>query len=109
MATSVGEKRASERAAAAPVRLTAEGDLVLGGLEQLRRRLEDVLFEKRRCVVLDLHFARYISARALGILAACASEAERQGLELGLCNLHPWHRRLLEAAGLTSLVREGKG
>jgi len=71
--------------------------------EALRRRLGEALAYDATDVVIDLRSVRYVSARALGVLAAHVVELRRRGGDLRLLGCLPGVRRLFDLCGLGSL------
>ena len=79
-----------------------ESDRLEAGLAKLLDRDEPL-------IIVDLHQADHLSARAVGVIADAYQRAERRGGRLAVRGTTRQHRRVFEITGLSRLVDRQKG
>jgi len=83
--------------------IVPRGSLLGEEVETLRRRCGEALAAEANRVVVDLRPARYVSARALGVLVAHLDELRQRGGDLKLLGCQPDVRQLFDLCGLGAL------
>lgn len=93
------EKREKENATI----LSVKGDLICGGIDELETQFK-LSCDTARHVILDLLHTRYLSARALGIMAFYVKDLRKKQKELKLINVNEHIMKLLAITGLIKLI-----
>ncbi|MBI2471706.1 MAG: STAS domain-containing protein [Planctomycetes bacterium] len=93
------EKREKEKATILLIR----GDLVYEGIDELETQFK-ISCDNTRHVILDLAHTRYLSAKALGIMAFYVKHLRDKQKELKLINVNENIKKLLAITGLFKLI-----
>jgi anti-anti-sigma factor len=84
--------------------LVLDGDLVFEGIEEFSRKLHTLLSEGTKHVILDMGATRYISARAIGVIASAVRHLREGKKDLKLVNVSEPINRLLTITGISRVV-----
>lgn len=99
----LGAGLGTESAIAATV-MVLDGDLILEGVEELSYKLNALLGEGTKHVILDMRSTRYISARAIGIIASTVRQLREKKRDLKLVNVSEPIKHIFTITGLSRIV-----
>ncbi|HXA00044.1 MAG TPA: STAS domain-containing protein [Candidatus Dormibacteraeota bacterium] len=87
--------------------VTLYGRIVFGGEENnaLREKLESLIAEGRKKIVLDMENVDYVDSSGLGTLVAAHMSAKNQGASLRLCHLGRKFSEVLQLTKLTAVFQ----
>ncbi|MBI2560100.1 MAG: STAS domain-containing protein [Planctomycetes bacterium] len=84
--------------------LVLDGDLVFEGIVEFSHKLNGILSESTKHVILDMGATRYISARAIGIIASTVRCLRERKKDLKLVNVSEPIQHLFKITGLSRTV-----
>ncbi len=85
--------------------LALAGEIDLHESAQVRQRLESVLAQKPRRLLIDLTAVSYIDSSGLAVLIEAFQRIQSQGGPLALCGLQPAVRDIFEIARLDQVFK----
>lgn len=84
--------------------LVLDGDLVFDGIEELSHKLNALLSERTKYIILDMGSTRYISARAIGVIASAVRHLRERKKDLKLVNVSKPIQHLFTITGISRIV-----
>lgn len=84
--------------------LVLDGDLVFEGVEEFSYKLNALLNESAKHIILDMRSTLYISAKAIGVIASTVRYLRERKKDLKLVNVREPIQHLFTITGLSRIV-----
>jgi anti-sigma B factor antagonist len=85
------------------ITLLPRGNLVYEGIEELEALLK-VLRDEVRCIIIDLTYTKYLSAKALSIIADSVKDYRAKRMNLKLVNVNEHIIGLFDITGVNKVI-----
>ncbi|KKO18268.1 MAG: STAS domain-containing protein [Candidatus Brocadia sp.] len=85
------------------ITLLPKGNLVYEGIEELEALLK-VLRDEVRCIIIDLTYTKYLSAKALSIIADSVKDYRAKRMNLKLVNVNEHIIGLFDITGVNKVI-----
>ena len=84
--------------------LVLDGDLVFEGVKEFSHKLDALLNERAKHIILDMRSTRYISAKVIGIIASTVRHLRERKKDLKFVNVSEPIQHLFAITGLSRTV-----
>ncbi|MBV6517541.1 MAG: hypothetical protein DCC43_00025 [Candidatus Brocadia sp.] len=85
------------------ITLLPKGNLVYEGIEELEALLK-VLRDEVRCIIIDLTYTKYLSAKAISIIADSVKDYRAKRMNLKLVNVNEHIIGLFDITGVNKVI-----